>query len=70
MTQEKIVNLTGNDITIVGNYRQIVAMIPRSKNPATIHLERARRPPAQAGGGIARSKPRTLSPRGRYLIDR
>lgn len=35
MTQEKIVNLTGNDITIVGNYRQVVAMIPRCKNPAT-----------------------------------
>ena len=35
-----------------------------------LHLERARRPPAQVGGGIARNKPCTLSPRGSYLIDR
>ena len=40
MAQEKIINLTGNDITIVGNYRQIVTMIPKSKNPARIHFER------------------------------
>ena len=40
MAKERIINLTGNDITIVGNYRQVVAMIPRSKNPATIHFER------------------------------
>ena len=35
-----------------------------------VHLERARRPPAQAGGGIARSKPRTLSPRAAILYFR
>jgi hypothetical protein len=40
MAQEKIVNLTGNDITIVGNYRQVVAMYPRSSKSATIHFER------------------------------
>lgn len=40
MAQEKIVNLTGNDITIMGNYRQVVAMIPRSSRPATIRFER------------------------------
>ncbi len=38
--QERIVNLTGNDITILGNYRQIVAMIPRSGKTATICFER------------------------------
>ena len=40
MAQEKIVNLTGNDITIVGNYRQVVAMYPRSSKSATIRFER------------------------------
>ena len=40
MAQEKIINLTGNDITIVGNYRQVVAMYPRSSKSATIHFER------------------------------
>jgi len=40
MAQEKIINLTGNDITIVGNYRQVVATIPRSSQSATIHFER------------------------------
>jgi hypothetical protein len=38
--QEKLVNLTGNDITIVGNYKQIVATIPRSSKAATIRFER------------------------------
>lgn len=38
--QEKIVNLTGNDITIVGNYQQIVATIPRGNKQATIRFER------------------------------
>lgn len=37
---EKIVNLTGNDITIIGNYRQIVTTIPRSGRVATIRYER------------------------------
>ncbi len=40
MAQEKIINLTGNDITIVGNYRQVVAMYPRSSKSATIRFER------------------------------
>jgi len=35
-----------------------------------LHIRRARRPPVSTGGGIARIKPRTLSPRGSYLIDR
>ncbi len=38
--QEKIINLTNNDITVVGNYRQIVATIPRSNRSATILFER------------------------------
>jgi hypothetical protein len=40
MAQEKIINLTGNDITIIGNYRQVVAMYPRSSKSATIRFER------------------------------
>ena len=40
MAQERIINLTGKDITIVGNYRQVVATIPRSSQSATIHFER------------------------------
>jgi hypothetical protein len=40
MAKERIINLTGKDITIVGNYRQVVATIPRSSQSATIHFER------------------------------
>lgn len=40
MAHEKIVNLTGNDISIVGNYRQIVEIIPRSEIHATVRYER------------------------------
>ncbi|KUK98872.1 MAG: Uncharacterized protein XE10_1953, partial [Methanoculleus marisnigri] len=41
---------------------------PLGSTVQSLHIRRARRPPVSTGGGIARIKPRTLSPRGSYLI--